>query len=106
MNFRIRNASDFHNRRERDSEKTPPDAEQQSLNAREGERRTKLNCCAASFLRRNVNGSLDAVKDGSDDIHADAPARYFRYFGSGTESRFEDEVESFQIRQAHRLVGF
>ena len=58
VNFGIHNASDFHNRGERDGKKTAADAEQQSLNASEGERRTKSNCCAATFLRRNVNGSL------------------------------------------------
>src|SRR6266851_2710878 len=106
VNLVVRDASDFHDGRERDSEKTAADAEKQSLNTRKSERRAELNRCSAAFLRRNVYGALEAVEDGSNDIHADATARYFRYFGSGAESRFENEIESFLIGQALRLFGF
>src|SRR5712692_6021787 len=100
VNLGIRNASDFHDRGERDSKKTAADAEQQCLNTRKSERRTKLNCCAAALLRRNMNGTLEAAEYGSNDIHADAPARNFRHFRSGAESRLENEIENFLPGQA------
>src|SRR6266849_1427119 len=106
VNLRILNSSDFHNRRERDSEKTAADAEKQRLNTRKRERRTKLNCRAAAFLRRDMHGTLEAAEDGTNDIHADATARNFRHFGSGAESRLENEVESLLIGQALRPSGF
>ena len=65
-----------------------------------------MNRRAAAFFRRNVNGSLEPVEDGSNDIHANATARNFRHFGSGAESRFENEIEGFLIGQALRFFGF
>src|SRR6266849_1322283 len=105
VNLGIGDAGDFHNRRERDSEKTAADAEEQSLNAGKRERRTKLNGRATASLRRNVNGSLEAVEDSSNDIHANATTRNFRHFGSSAESRFENEIKGFLIGQPLGLLG-
>src|SRR5882762_1200027 len=106
VNLGVRNACDFHDRGERNGEKTAADAEQQSLNTRKSEWRTKLNRCAAVFFRRNVNGPLEPVEDGPNDIHANATARNCRPFGSGAESRFEKMIEQFLIGQALGFCGF
>ena len=49
--------------------------------------------------------SLEAVEDGSNDVHADATARNLRHFGSRAEARFENKIESFLIGQALGLFG-
>jgi len=53
-----------------------------------------------------VNGALEAVEDGADDIHADAATRNFGYLGSGAESRLENKIERFLVGQALGLFGF
>jgi len=65
-------ARDFNNGGQRPSEKTAPTRNSKVWNTCKSQRRAKLNRSAAAFLRRDVNGSLEAVEDGSNDIHADA----------------------------------
>jgi len=78
----------------------------QSLDTRKSQRRAKLNGGAAAFLGGDMNGSLEAIEDGSNDIHANATAGDFCDFGSGTKSGLENEIERFLIGQAPSLVGF
>src|SRR5258708_17047070 len=82
VNLVVRDASDFHDGRERVSEKTAADAEEQSLNTRKSEPRAELNRCFATFLRRNAYGALEAVNDGYNDNQADTTASYFPYTAS------------------------
>ena len=65
----------------------------QSLNAGKGERDAELDGGAAASLRGNVDGTLEAIEDGSNDVHADATTGNFGYFGSGAESGFENKAQ-------------
>src|SRR5262249_11754278 len=93
MNLHVRDARDFDDGRKRDGEKTAADTEEKCLDAGESERCAKLNRRAFARLSENVDGSLEPIENGTNDVHTDATAGDFGNFAGGTETRLENEVE-------------
>src|SRR5882724_5247814 len=106
MNFVVRNARDFHDRRKRHGEQAATHAEEQRLNAGEGERGAKLECGALALFRGNLNGSLEAIEDGSNDVHTDPAARHFGDFGGSAQASFKNKIESVLLGEALGFFGF
>jgi hypothetical protein len=86
VDFLLVNARDFNDGRKWHGKKPASHAEEQGLNARESERRAKLKSGAASFLRGNVNSTLQFVENAPHYIHANAAARDLRDFSSRAET--------------------
>src|SRR6266403_1434119 len=106
MDFMVRDARDFHDGGKRHREQAATHAEKQRLNAGEREWGAKLERRALAVFRGNLDGSLEAIEDGSNDVHTDSAARNFRDFRSGAQTCFKNKIESILLGESLSFFGF
>src|SRR5215472_6749243 len=103
VNFVVGDARDFNDSGKWNGKEATANAEEQRLNASEGEWDAKLERRAAPLLRTHVNGSLQAVHHVADHVHTDAAAGNFGDFHSGAEAGLKNQIESVLFAEALRF---
>src|SRR5215469_8052984 len=53
-----------------------------------------------------MDGTLQAIKDGAHNVHADAAAGDFGDFGGGAETGLENQVNRVLVAEARSVIGF
>src|ERR1700690_661752 len=105
MNLFGRDARDLNDRSQGNGVEPPVHAEQERLNAGQGERDQKLKGGAPTGFAHHFDEALHALENGLHYIESDASSGNFRNFVFGAEPGLEYQLQSLGFAQAEGFFG-